>query len=116
MPLGRIPSVRYVVAAIVAGLVIGGGFGLGHHLKRSFIENFRQHLRTAKAERTLPKELEGVDLDTFNLEGWEVRLPKNAERQIWLADWLLYGWRLWAPTTIIISMLIAYLTKSRATP
>jgi hypothetical protein len=107
---------RYVIAAVVACLVIGAGFGLGRHLKQAFIEDFRQRLRTAKAEGTLPKELEGVDLDTFNLEGWEVRLPKNAERQIWLADWLLYGWHLWVPATIIISMVVAYITKGRAAP
>ena len=61
-------------------------------------------------------ELEGVDLDTFNPEGCAIRLPDKAARQIWLADWLLYGWRLWAPATIVISMVVAYFTKCRPAP
>ena len=107
---------RYLVAAVVACLVIGAGFGFGRHLKRAFIEDFRQSLRTAKAEGRLPKELEGVDLDTFSPEGWEFRITTKAERQIWLADWLIYGWHIWIPATVIISMTIAFVTKGRAAP
>jgi hypothetical protein len=107
---------RYAVAAVVACLVIGAGFGIGRHLKRAFIEDFRESLRTAKAEGKLPKDLEGVDLETFNPEGWEFRLPEKAARQIWISDWLLYGWHIWVPATIIISMAVAYITKRRAGP
>jgi hypothetical protein len=107
---------RYILAAIVASLVTGAGFGFGRYLKKSFIDEFRQELRTAKAEGRLPKELEGIDLDNFSLEGWEVRLPKKAERQLSLADWLLYGWHSWVPATFVVSIAVAYVTKSRAGP
>jgi hypothetical protein len=107
---------RYAIAAVIACVVIGAGFGFGRYLKHAFIQDLRRNLKAAKAEGKLPKELENADLGTFNLEGWEIRLPEGAERKLRLADWLLYGWHLWVPATIIISMTIAYATKGRAAP
>lgn len=107
---------RYIIAVVVASLLTGAGFGVGRYMKRALIEDLRGSLRTAKAEGTLPKELEGVDIDNFTLEGWEIRLSQKAMRQIWISDWLLYGWHIWIPIVFLGSIGIAYLTSGRATP
>jgi hypothetical protein len=104
---------RYVIAVMLACAIAGAGFGMGRHLQKSFTEEIRQRLRTAKAEGRLPKELESVDIDTFTLENCDVRLTERDERRIWAADWLLYGWHIWVPITFIISIGVAFLTRGR---
>jgi hypothetical protein len=86
----RLMPTRYVIAIVMAGLITGAGFGVARYLHNSFLERFHQSLHEAAAAGTLPKELEGADLDTVPLEGLEFRVSASDETRIKIADWLAY--------------------------
>jgi len=101
--------IRYLAAASIAALIIAGCFGFSRHIHRSFVERVRQSMRAAKADGTLPKELEGVDIEAENLEGLEVRVSESEERWLTLA-WAIEGrWFLWVPVVIAAAFGIAHL-------
>ena len=64
---------RYIFVLAASCLLVIAGLAGSKYLHHSFIERFRQDLRAAAAAGKLPKELDGVDLDTVTLEGLEIR-------------------------------------------
>ncbi len=107
---------RYIVAVAVSCLVTAAGLGISRHFHRSFVEHVRQSVRAAAAAGTLPKELEGVDLDNFKLENMEVRVDVGWSRRLMIADFLVGFWFVWIPVTFTVSIAIAYLSGGRAGP
>jgi hypothetical protein len=100
---------RYIFALVASALLVIAGLATANHLRHSFIEEFRQDLREAAASGELPKEFDGVDLDTVTPEGREVRVTARQETRINVAGFLLNLWFIWVPLVLAGCFEIAYL-------
>jgi hypothetical protein len=105
--------IRYAIAIIFTCVAVAAGLGIGRHLRTSFIQGLRDELRTAKADGKLPSEWKDVDIDNFAFEELDLKVTEGQERQLWLADWLSCGWRIWGPVILIASVGVAYLMGPR---
>jgi hypothetical protein len=97
----------YLIAVIVAALIIGGAFAFASHTRRSFVESLRQDLRDAKAAGTLPPEMQDVDIETLDLADLGVEVTPGQMRQLQIADFIDHIWELWAPMTVLVCLGIA---------
>jgi hypothetical protein len=107
---------RYIIALTISCLVTAAGLGISRYLHRSVMERVRAGIRTAAADGTLPKELEGMDPDTMMLEGVDVKLPEKEARKLLIADILVKLWFVWIPATFGVSIAIAYFAGGKAGP
>ena len=78
-------------------------------MHRSLVEQFRQSLREDAAAGRLPKELDGVDLDTVTPEGFEIKVTADEMNRIMIADLLSNLWFIWIPAVFAGCLGIAYL-------
>jgi hypothetical protein len=91
---------RYVIALVVAALLIGGGFLFVHQTYRSVQELVRQGLRKQKQAGTLPPELQNVDIDAAELLDMQIQLPAAWETRLKVAFLLQDWWYIWMPLTV----------------
>lgn len=108
---------RYVIALVVAGLLIGGGFLFVYQTDRSFEGYFRDALRKQKQAGTLPPELQNVDIDTAEMRDlghdWNLHLPAAWMRRIQISL-MLHKWRyILASVTVLGCLAVAFLTGRR---
>jgi hypothetical protein len=101
--------VRYVLAAAIACLIISAGFTVSWHIHRSFLDRFRQQLRADAAAGKLPRELEGVDLDSVTPEGFDVRVSDAEMTRMQIADLLSHLWFVWAPLVVVVCLGMAWI-------
>jgi hypothetical protein len=100
---------RYRVALVAACLLAVGGLALGSYLRRSTAELLRQSLKEAADAGAAPLQLDGTNLESDPLEGMGIRLPRNMDLRIKLADWLTGLWLFWVPLVFALSFAAAYL-------
>jgi hypothetical protein len=105
---------RYIYAVTASCLLVIAGFVISKYLHRSFVEEFRQNLRAAAAAGKLPKELEGVDLDTVTPAGFEIRVTDAQMARLQIADLLSYRWYIWIPGVCAVCFGIAYFLSRSA--
>ncbi|WP_437227823.1 hypothetical protein SH661x_000574 [Planctomicrobium sp. SH661] len=98
------PPVRYLVAIVLAALIVAGGFFYVAWVRQSFLESVRAELRAQKAANSLPPELQDVDIETFvpNNMGFEV--SSSVARAIIFADFLSACWAIWVPLVFTVCL------------
>ena len=107
---------RYIIALTVSCLVTAIGLGISRYLHSSVMERVRDGIRTAAADGTLPKELEGKDPDTMMMDGVDVKLPEGDSRKLLIADLVVKLWFVWIPATFVAAIGIAYVAGGKAGP
>lgn len=101
---------------VVALLITGAGLRVGRYLHRSFQDRLRKKLHEAAAAGVLPKELQGVDLDTVPLEGFQIRLSDSEYNRLKAADMLSHLWFIWVPLVFAGCAGLAFLIGDRKGP
>lgn len=94
---------RYVVAALVAILIIAGGFLFAWVTNRQTESQIRAAVREQQESGKLPPELEGKDIDSLQLEDlrdFKVKLPASNQWRLDLARVVTVLWYIWAPAVI----------------
>jgi hypothetical protein len=79
---------RYVVALLVAFLILGGGSIFVWYTWRSVERECRQIFKDQKEARKLPPELQGVDLDTIGLDDFGFPLSPAQQGKLALAAFI----------------------------
>jgi hypothetical protein len=109
---------RYVVALVVAALLIGGVVLYIRQTDRVLEQAIRQALMKQQQAGTLPPELQGVDLQTVNLKemgGFQMSLPVGLEQRLKLSLMLTDFWYVWGPLVVVICLgaasLVGFATK-----
>jgi hypothetical protein len=100
---------RYVVALLVACLLIGAGTLYVRLAHRSIEFKLREALRRQKEAGTLPPELQDVDPDAAALADMQVKLSRGDETRLQAAMWLSDLWYVLAPLTVAICLGAAWL-------
>ena len=100
---------RYFFALAASCLLVIAGFAVSKHLRDSFAEELRQSLREAAAAGKLPKELEGVDLDTWTPAGVDIKVTASQENRLMVASLLSNLWFVWIPVVCAICFGTAHL-------
>ena len=99
---------RYVLAIAAACLAVSAGFALSRYLYGSFVESFRQQLRAAAAAGKLPKEFEGVDLESVTPDWFDLRMSARDELRLKIAVMISHLWFVWVPMVFAICLGAAY--------
>ena len=100
---------RYTIALALSCVLVIAGFAVSKYLRHSFAEEIRQKFRDAAAAGKLPKELEGVDLDTWTPAGFDIKVTAVQMTRLQIADLLAYVWYIWIPAVCAICFGTAYL-------
>jgi hypothetical protein len=106
---------RYILAVVASVLLVIAGLATANYLRHSFVEEFRQSLHEAGAAGKLPKEFDGVDLDTVTPDGRAVKVTASQEARINVAGFLLNLWFIWVPVVFVGCFGIAYLLGTPVT-
>jgi hypothetical protein len=100
---------RYFVALIIAGLVIGAIAVFAWQNYNLVQRSIRQHLRQQKERGELPPDLQGVDIESVDLRNYNVRVPADVMRRQEIARGLAASWFVWALGVVGISVAAAVL-------
>jgi hypothetical protein len=100
---------RYVVALLIAGLVIAVTAVFSWRNYDTIERSVRQHPREQKERGDLPPELQGVDLETLDLSNYKVRVPDDVMSRQNAARLLAASWYVWAPLAVGVSIGMAAL-------
>jgi hypothetical protein len=103
---------RYVVAVIVAGVLIGAGATFVSQTDRSIERLFRQTLREAKAAGQLP---EGIDPEQTRVADFGLDLPPGMMWRIRISHFLTAFRFVLAAMLILASLGTAHVFRSKAT-
>jgi hypothetical protein len=98
---------RYVIALIAAGLIIGGVTFYIRQTDRSIEQAMRQALLRQQQAGTLPPEFQGVDLQSADLRqfgDFAIKLPEALEKRLQLTMFLSDYWYIWGPLTVILCL------------
>jgi hypothetical protein len=106
----------YVVASVVASLIILAGALFIRHTQRSIEQQIRQTLRDSKERGELPPELQGVDLDTVPLSDFGFPLSRRDQATVAIAGLLSEYWYVWVPLIVVLCFGVAALAGGRPTP
>jgi hypothetical protein len=109
-------SVPYVLASVVALLIIGAGALFIRHTQRSVEQQFRQALRHMKEKGELPPELQGVDLDTVPPSHFGIPLSRRDQATVAIAGLLFEYWYVWIPLIVVLCFGVAALAGGRPAP
>lgn len=102
------PSFRYTVALIVAGLIIAGAFAFASITRRAVHEQLRRDLRDPEQAGTLPRELEGPDHAMLSAEGFGTEMPHGMRLRIEISDFIDSLWFVWVPLVAAICVGTAF--------
>jgi hypothetical protein len=102
---------RYIFALTASCLFIIAGLAGSKYLQRSFVDEFRQSLRETAAAGKLPKELDGVDLDTVTPSGFDVRVTASQMNRKLVGDLLSNLWFIWIPAVFAACFGTAYMMR-----
>jgi hypothetical protein len=104
---------RYLVALLVAGVVIAAvaafswwGCTLPNRLAR-------QQLRQQKERGELPPEWQGVDPERAELPDFNLTVPDRVLALMAAARFLALTWYVWAPAVVLVSLAAAALLGRR---
>jgi hypothetical protein len=101
-------NVRYLIAIVVAGLLIGGAAFFVRQTFRDIMVHVRQALRNQKEAGILPPELRDVDIEAAVLPDMVISLPASLQRRLQLAYWATDFWYVWAPLTVVSCLGLAF--------
>jgi hypothetical protein len=102
---------RYILAIVVALLLIGLGALYVHLTLRSFEDQVRQALRQQQQNGELPAELQGVDLETVEIGNFQMRIPPGMEFRLELAHFLTEYWYVGVVIVVAGSLAVAALVS-----
>jgi hypothetical protein len=108
---------RYVVALLVAGLVIAAVALYSWWDSDAVERSVREHLRQQQREGRLPPELQGADIEALDLRDYNVQVPESVLQRRGIARLLARTWFLWGPAIIAACLGVAALVgrlRSRA--
>lgn len=105
---------RYVIALVVAALLIGGGFLFAHQTEHSLEKLIRDGLRKQKEAGSLPPELQNVDPDAAKLPDFQMQLPAAWETRLKMSFMLREWWYIWAPLTVVGCLAVAALVGRKS--
>ena len=108
--------VRYLIAMIVAGVVIALALGYVFRVRAELYDGLREQLRQSKADGTLPPELANVDIETMPLSDFGIELSSSMKRKVTIADFILGAWIVWIPLLILLCLGAAYILPRRTSP
>jgi hypothetical protein len=98
---------RYIIALVVAALLIGGVVLYIRNTDRAIEQAIRQALLNQKLAGTLPPELQGIDPQTADLSklgDFGMKLPAALEHRLQLTYYLTDFWYIWAPLIVLVCM------------
>ena len=78
--------------------------------KAALQSQVRADLRQMKADGTLPPELENLDIDTADFEGWDVEVSEGMMLRAEIANALAGLWFVWIPLVVSVCLAVAYVT------
>jgi hypothetical protein len=104
---------RYVVALVIAGLVIAAVAAFSWWGRTAPMRAARQHLREQKERGELPPELQGIDPETADLRDFNVTMPDHVLALMAAARLLAATWYIWALAVVGVSLGIAALSGRR---
>jgi hypothetical protein len=110
---------RYVVALLVAGLVIAALAAFSWWNYNAVERSVPQHLRQQKERGDLPPDRPEVDPESLDLRDYNVRVPRELMFRQDFARFLAALWYVWAPAVVGIALGIEALVgrwRSRAEP
>ena len=102
-------AMRYIVAVIVAGLLVAGGILFVRQTYRGVEQEIRQSLLREKQAGTLPPEFQNVDIESGKLPDMQISLPAGLDWRIKVSMWLEDFWHILAPLTVAICLAVAFL-------
>jgi len=105
--------VRYVIALIVAAVLIAAGAAFVRLTFSAFEAQVRRALRAQQQAGTLPPELQGIDVESVNIWESNIRVPRGQEAQLQLAMLLSDMWFIWAPLVVAVCVGVAALVGRR---
>jgi hypothetical protein len=95
----------YVMAMVVASMIVGGVMFYIQQTKRTFEQLVGQTLLKQQRDGTVPPELQDVDIeaaDVSKLHGFAITVPKALMRRIRIAMALTDWWYIWGPMVLIV--------------
>jgi hypothetical protein len=109
MVVRRRKPLRYILALVIAVLVIGLGVLYVRLTLRALEAQTRQALRQQRKDGTLPPELQGVDVETVEVRDFAMQVPSGLEIRLELAHLLTAFWYVWVVVVVTGSLAVAAL-------
>jgi hypothetical protein len=98
---------RYLVALLIAGLVIAAVAAFSWWGRTAPERAARQYLRQQKERGELPPELQGVDPEAAELPDFNMTVPDHVLALLKLAQFLAATWYVWASVIVGVSLGVA---------
>jgi hypothetical protein len=106
----------YVIASVVACVIILARALCIRHTQRSIEQRFRQTLRDMKERGELPPELQAVDPDTIEPTNVGIRVPARDVAKLAIAGFLFEYWYVWIPLIVVRCFGVAAWADGRSPP
>jgi hypothetical protein len=100
---------RYILAIVVALLLIGLGALYVRLTLRSLEGQVRQALRQQQLNGELPPELQGVDVETAEISDFQMKVPPGVQFRLELAHFLTEYWYVGVVIVVAGSLAVAAL-------
>jgi hypothetical protein len=101
---------RYLVALVVAAVLIAGLALFARQTFRDFEGRLRQSLREQKEAGTLPPQWRGIDVETVDVWslGFQMKVSREQQSRLHAAMILSDVWFVWAPAVVLLCLAAAF--------
>lgn len=98
---------RYLLATVIAGLIIASALLYGASVRQEFNQGLRESFRQAKVAGDA--DLENVDIETMELADFGVELSNEEIRKYQFSKVVGGAWFIWSPFVLALCLWAAYL-------
>jgi hypothetical protein len=92
---------RYIVAIVLAGLIIAGGAWFVRHTEQSLRQRVRASIKEDQAAGRLPPDIEAEQVDPAD---WGIELPRSEMLRVQIAE-AVTAWRFVLASAVLLGSL-----------